>query len=318
MAEPQRTLLLVKPDGVQRQLVGRVITRFEERGLKIVGLKLVQVDRALAEQHYAVHREKPFFRGPRGLHHLGPARRRRPGGPERDRHRPGDERRHPAARGRPGLDPWRPRRRDRAEPRPRLGQPRERRRGARPLVPPRGAAQLRAGDRPLGPRPRGVPTRRPAQSLAGPEDDRRGLRGRVGDAQRAPARQGAEDRRGPGRPRDSSSVRFRRSAAASPCHASAAAPHPCSPSREPLHRCGRPRCGRARCRPRLPPRDPSAASCATGAPCVGSASISEPSISTGSDSTCAGGGSSAPARCGPPGSSRGRRPRPAGEGRSAG
>jgi nucleoside-diphosphate kinase len=63
MPELERTLLLVKPDGVQRQLVGRVITRFEERGLKLVGLKLVQVDRALAEQHYAVHREKPFFRG---------------------------------------------------------------------------------------------------------------------------------------------------------------------------------------------------------------------------------------------------------------
>lgn len=63
MAELQRTLLLVKPDGVQRLLVGRVLTRFEERGLKLVGLKLVQVDRALAEQHYAVHREKPFFAG---------------------------------------------------------------------------------------------------------------------------------------------------------------------------------------------------------------------------------------------------------------
>jgi nucleoside-diphosphate kinase len=63
MAELQRTLLLVKPDGVQRQLVGRVITRFEERGLKIVGLKLVQTSRELAEQHYAVHREKPFFKG---------------------------------------------------------------------------------------------------------------------------------------------------------------------------------------------------------------------------------------------------------------
>ncbi len=63
MAETQRTLLLVKPDGVQRQLVGRVLTRFEERGLKIVGLKLVHVDRALAEEHYAVHREKPFFAG---------------------------------------------------------------------------------------------------------------------------------------------------------------------------------------------------------------------------------------------------------------
>ncbi|MHB8960762.1 MAG: nucleoside-diphosphate kinase, partial [Candidatus Limnocylindrales bacterium] len=56
MADLQRTLLLVKPDGVQRLLVGRVLTRFEERGLKLVGLKLVWVDRALAEQHYAVHR----------------------------------------------------------------------------------------------------------------------------------------------------------------------------------------------------------------------------------------------------------------------
>jgi nucleoside-diphosphate kinase len=63
MAELQRTLLLVKPDGVQRQLVGRVIARFEERGLKIVGLKLVQIDRKQAETHYAVHSEKPFFKG---------------------------------------------------------------------------------------------------------------------------------------------------------------------------------------------------------------------------------------------------------------
>jgi len=63
MAELQRTLLLVKPDGVQRQLVGRVLTRFEERGLKLVGLKLVHVDRALAETHYAVHRDRPFFAG---------------------------------------------------------------------------------------------------------------------------------------------------------------------------------------------------------------------------------------------------------------
>jgi nucleoside-diphosphate kinase len=59
----QRTLVLVKPDGVQRLLTGRIISRFEERGLKIVGLKLVAVDRALAEAHYAVHREKPFFAG---------------------------------------------------------------------------------------------------------------------------------------------------------------------------------------------------------------------------------------------------------------
>ncbi len=59
----ERTLVLVKPDGVQRLLVGRILGRFEERGLKLVGLKLVQVDRDLAERHYAVHRDKPFFRG---------------------------------------------------------------------------------------------------------------------------------------------------------------------------------------------------------------------------------------------------------------
>jgi nucleoside-diphosphate kinase len=59
----ESTLVLVKPDGVQRQLTGRILARYEERGLKIVGLKLVHVDRDLAERHYAAHREKPFFTG---------------------------------------------------------------------------------------------------------------------------------------------------------------------------------------------------------------------------------------------------------------
>jgi nucleoside-diphosphate kinase len=59
----ERTLILIKPDGVQRALVGRIIQRYEERGLRIVGLKLVHVDRELAERHYDVHREKPFFGG---------------------------------------------------------------------------------------------------------------------------------------------------------------------------------------------------------------------------------------------------------------
>lgn len=59
----ETTLVLVKPDGVQRLLTGRIISRFEERGLKIVGLKLVHVSRELAERHYAVHRERPFFGG---------------------------------------------------------------------------------------------------------------------------------------------------------------------------------------------------------------------------------------------------------------
>jgi nucleoside-diphosphate kinase len=59
----ERTLVLVKPDGVQRQLVGRILSRYEERGLKLVGLKLVQVDREHAERHYETHRGKPFFEG---------------------------------------------------------------------------------------------------------------------------------------------------------------------------------------------------------------------------------------------------------------
>ena len=59
----ERTLVLVKPDGVQRLLVGRILSRYEERGLKIVGLKFVKVDRDLAERHYAVHKGKPFFEG---------------------------------------------------------------------------------------------------------------------------------------------------------------------------------------------------------------------------------------------------------------
>jgi nucleoside-diphosphate kinase len=63
MSAQERTLVLVKPDGVQRLLTGRILSRFEERGLKMVGLKLVRVDRDLAERHYAVHRERPFFRG---------------------------------------------------------------------------------------------------------------------------------------------------------------------------------------------------------------------------------------------------------------
>ena len=59
----ERTLVLIKPDAVQRLLAGQILGRFEERGLKIVGLKLVAVSRELAERHYDVHRAKPFFGG---------------------------------------------------------------------------------------------------------------------------------------------------------------------------------------------------------------------------------------------------------------
>lgn len=59
----ERTFLAIKPDGVQRALVGEIIRRFEDKGFTLVGLKFIKVSRELAEQHYAVHREKPFFSG---------------------------------------------------------------------------------------------------------------------------------------------------------------------------------------------------------------------------------------------------------------
>jgi nucleoside-diphosphate kinase len=57
----QRTLILCKPDCVQRRLVGELIGRFERKGLRLAGLKLVQAGRDLAEKHYAVHKGKPFY-----------------------------------------------------------------------------------------------------------------------------------------------------------------------------------------------------------------------------------------------------------------
>ena len=59
----ERTLVLVKPDGVQRGLIGEVISRLERRGLKLLGAKFMQVDLELAETHYAIHKGKPFYDG---------------------------------------------------------------------------------------------------------------------------------------------------------------------------------------------------------------------------------------------------------------
>ena len=59
----ERTLVLVKPDGVQRALVGEVISRLERRGLRLVGAKFLQVSQSLAETHYAIHKGKPFYDG---------------------------------------------------------------------------------------------------------------------------------------------------------------------------------------------------------------------------------------------------------------
>ena len=59
----QRTLVLVKPDGVQRGLVGRIVARLEQRGLKLVAMKMMRISPELAGRHYAEHRGKPFYDG---------------------------------------------------------------------------------------------------------------------------------------------------------------------------------------------------------------------------------------------------------------
>jgi nucleoside-diphosphate kinase len=59
----ERTFLMIKPDGVERKLVGEIIRRFEDKGFRLVALKMVTPTKVLAEEHYAVHRGKPFFEG---------------------------------------------------------------------------------------------------------------------------------------------------------------------------------------------------------------------------------------------------------------
>lgn len=59
----ETTLLIVKPDGVQRGLVGRIVGRFEEKGLQLVGMKMMTISEDLANTHYDAHKERPFFKG---------------------------------------------------------------------------------------------------------------------------------------------------------------------------------------------------------------------------------------------------------------
>ncbi|HKL28626.1 MAG TPA: nucleoside-diphosphate kinase [Natrialbaceae archaeon] len=61
MTDAERTFVMVKPDGVQRGLIGEIVSRLEDRGLKLVGAKFMRIDRELAEQHYGEHEDKPFF-----------------------------------------------------------------------------------------------------------------------------------------------------------------------------------------------------------------------------------------------------------------
>ena len=63
MSERERTFVMVKPDGVQRGLIGEIVSRFEDRGLKLVAGKFIEIPRELAEEHYGEHRGKDFFPG---------------------------------------------------------------------------------------------------------------------------------------------------------------------------------------------------------------------------------------------------------------
>ncbi len=68
----ERTLVFVKPDGVNRRLVGRIVARFEDKGLRIAAMKLMRVDRDLAARHYAEHEGKPFYDGLMAFVTVGP------------------------------------------------------------------------------------------------------------------------------------------------------------------------------------------------------------------------------------------------------
>ena len=59
----ERSLVLIKPDAIQRGLAGTIISRLERQGLKLIALKMLHMDRALAKRHYAIHKDKPFFNG---------------------------------------------------------------------------------------------------------------------------------------------------------------------------------------------------------------------------------------------------------------
>ena len=68
----EKTLVLIKPDGVQRGLVGEILQRFEKVGLKIIAMKMVHVDQEFAREHYAEHVDKPFYPGLESLITMGP------------------------------------------------------------------------------------------------------------------------------------------------------------------------------------------------------------------------------------------------------
>ena len=101
----QRTLVLVKPDGVRRGLIGDVLTRIERKGLQVVVMDLRTIDAGLAETHYAEHIGKPFFEPLVAVHHFRPAGRPGRAGATGHRSVPRAGRRHRSGAGRGGHYP---------------------------------------------------------------------------------------------------------------------------------------------------------------------------------------------------------------------
>ena len=139
----QQTLILLKPDAVQRRLVGAIAGRFERKGLRLAGLKLVHAGRELAEKHYAVHKGKPFYESLLSFLTSGPTVAMVWEGREAVavcRNLMGIT---DGAKAAARHDPRRLRPERAEQPGPRQRQPRERRRRDRPVVQARGAGQVR-------------------------------------------------------------------------------------------------------------------------------------------------------------------------------
>ena len=130
----ERSLVLVKPDGVQRGLVGEVIARLERRGLLLAGAKFMQVSRALAEEHYGIHKGKPFYEGLIAYITSAPVMAMVWEGPNAVAAIRPDDGRHPPAGSRAGHDPSRLRTGGGPQPDARFGQPRKRRKGSGVVV----------------------------------------------------------------------------------------------------------------------------------------------------------------------------------------
>ena len=163
----QRTLIIFKPDCVQRRLVGQILQRFEAKGLRVAALKLLQVDRQLGEQHYGEHKGKPFFEGLIDFITGGPVVVGVLEGNEAIAVVRTHARRHQRRGRRPGDDPRRLLDQQAEQPDPRLRQPRIRRSARSPSGSSPGRSSI-------------TPSPAPSGSSTGPEPDSPGTIAAIG------------------------------------------------------------------------------------------------------------------------------------------